>query len=414
MNALQTVMILISFSTLLGYISARHLRVQPSVAILCMSLISIIALKTIDTTLAPIIYLQHISNLVNAANFRSVLIDLMLPMLLFAGAASLRTNLIKKRAVEISMLAIVSTLLSMIIIGFGLHWITNALNNPIPLIHCFLFGALISPTDPVAVVGMLKHANIEPEIEAKVAGESLFNDGIGIVMFLTIAQLIEDQSQAVTLSSTLLRFLTEVLGGLSIGIVSGLVCKRIMILQDTDTHTNLLISLFVVTGIYTLCNLVHISGALAVVACGLIISHHIEKHSHAKSVLRHFWGTLEEILNMILYLLIGFESINMSLGTPEIILSVSIIILALLTRSFTVILPFRTLLRHKKVSKQAERILIWGGLRGGLAIALALSIPYSPYHNWIMIATYAVVCFTNLIQGSTIRYLIQPGSTSTQ
>ena len=298
MNALQIVMILISSSTLLGYISARHLRVQPSVAILGMSLISIITLKLVDATLTPITYLQHVSDLSNAANFHSVLIDLMLPMLLFAGAASLRTNLIKKRAVEISILATVSTLLSMIIIGLGLHWLTTALQNPIPLIHCFLFGALISPTDPVAVVGMLKHANVEPEIEAKVAGESLFNDGIGIVMFLTIAQLIEDQTQAITLSSALMPFLTEVLGGLCIGIMSGLVCKRIMILQDTDTHTNLLISLFVVTGIYTLCNLVHISGALAVVACGLIISHHVEKHSHAKSVLRHFWGTLEEILNI--------------------------------------------------------------------------------------------------------------------
>ncbi|MDC3180934.1 sodium:proton antiporter [Gammaproteobacteria bacterium] len=412
MNDLQISMMILSTATLLGYISSQHLRTQPSVGILFISLICIIALKLSELFYGPLVIIEHATNWITTAKFHELLLDLMLPVLLFAGAASLKSTILKKHALEIGVLASASTLLSFVIIGSGFYYLLTFIGLDTPWLYCLLFGALISPTDPVAVIGMLKYAKTPASIEAKVAGESLFNDGIGIVIFLTLYEITFQNSSAITISSTLLLFAREFFGGIAAGVLSGYLAQRLIAYEKFDPHTNILISLFIVSGVYTVCNLLHISGPLAMVCAGIMISDSLNDQLEAKTTLSSFWGTLEEILNMFLYLLIGLESLELSIGYPEIQLCIGVIILALATRVVTILLPVRTILSHKNMSQTAERILIWGGLRGGLAIALALSLPNSEYTNTLLLATYAVVCFTNLVQGSTIGYLLSSQTVS--
>jgi CPA1 family monovalent cation:H+ antiporter len=414
MNDLQISMIVLSAATLLGYISSQHLRIQPSVGILLISLISIFTLKLSEQLLGPIMVIEHATTWITTTKFHELLLDFMLPVLLFAGAASLKSSVLKDHALEIGVLASISTLLSFITIGSGFYYLLQLLGLNTPWLHCLLFGALISPTDPVAVIGMLKHAKTPASIEAKVAGESLFNDGIGIVIFLTLYEITFQNSSSATISSTLLLFTREFIGGICAGIASGYLAKKVIQYENFDAHTNILVSLFIVSGVYTVCNILHISGPLAMVCAGIMISDALDHQSEAKATLSSFWGSLEEILNMFLYLLIGLESLELSIGHTEIALCIGVIVLALSARIITILLPVRTVLAHKQMTQTAERILIWGGLRGGLAIALALSLPNSEYHNTLLLATYAVVCFTNLVQGSTIGYLLKPSQTVSQ
>jgi CPA1 family monovalent cation:H+ antiporter len=407
MNDLQISMIVLSAATLLGYISSQHLKAQPSVGILMISLIVILALKIVETTITPIPFLDFITNWISTTKFHELLLDFMLPILLFAGAASLRSKILRENALEIGTLASVSTVTSFLIIGAGFYYLLQLLGMPTPWLHCLIFGALISPTDPVAVIGMLKYAKTPADIEAKVAGESLFNDGIGIVIFLTLYEITFQSTQSFSMYSSLLLFLQEFAGGMIAGIFAGHLATSVIRYERFDIHSSILISLLIVTGLYTSCNLLHISGPLAVVCSGIMISQCLDAHQESKQAMSAFWGTIEEILNMFLYLLIGLESLELTVGFNEVLLACGVVALALFARTITVLLPLRTILSHKKITGTAEKILIWGGLRGGLAIALALSLPMSEYHNHILLATYAVVCFTNLVQGGTMSRLLK-------
>lgn len=319
----------------------------------------------------------------------------------------MNTKYFKKHMTTILSLASISTTVSTFLIGYSFYYLMNVFGIHISFIHSLLFGALISPTDPVAVVGMVKQSNVAPDIEAKVAGESLFNDGVGIVIFLTLFELAFHPSYEISTLNILYHFCYDAIGGLLIGLLSGHFCQWLIAKESHHSHNHILISVFIVTGVYTLCNAIGMSGPLAMVVCGLMMSEYIEKDKEAHRPLHYFWETLEEILNMVLYLLIGIEAITLPMNTQALIISIAGIGLALLSRILTVSIPIYFLSKVKFFEPKTTGILIWGGLRGGLAIALTLSLPDIPAKNIILIATYATVCFSTIVQGGTISRLLK-------
>ncbi|MCP8352626.1 cation:proton antiporter [Candidatus Synchoanobacter obligatus] len=408
MNELQIVMVLTSGATLLGYLAARILRIQPTIAILSLSLLVVTAAHALEPIVGHFTLYDHIAQFIESTNFRSILLDAMLPILLFAGATSMNAEYFKKHQLTILSLATLSTICSTFIIGYGFFYAMNAIGVSIPLLHALLFGALISPTDPVAVVGLVKQSNISPDIEAKIAGESLFNDGVGIVIFFALSELaFSSGSQQLTTSSVLAHFFYEAIGGAIIGTITGYLCQQLISHEIDHAHNHILISLFIVTGVYTLTNAIHMSGPIAIVICGLMMAHHTSKSPKDYKPLTYFWESLEEILNMVLYLLIGFEAFLMPFTSLSLMIALSSISLALITRIITINLPMYALSHFQSFEPKTKRILIWGGLRGGLAVALTLSLPEIPHKDIILIATYAVVCFTTIVQGGTISRLLR-------
>lgn len=408
MNVLQTSMIIISSATLLGYTGSRYLRLQPTIAILSVSLIFTLILNL----LTPVFGLQSIVydmiSTTNSTDFRGILLDMMLPILLFSGAMSMNAKYFRKHKVTILSLAIISTLTSTLIVGYAFFSLTQYLSVNIDFIHCLLFGALISPTDPVAVVGLVKQSHIAPDIEAKIAGESLFNDGVGIVIFGTLYSIaFQPLVETPSALSILYHFSYDALGGCAIGLVTGYLCQQLLSSESSNSHHAIFISLFIVTGVYTFANTIGMSGALAMVVCGLWVGQYVNNNkSHYLSMLA-FWETLEEILNMILYLLIGLEAFLLPMTLLSSIIALSSIALVLFSRVLTISIPMYLLSHMQTFEPKTKRILIWGGLRGGLAVALTLSIPESDAQNIILIATYAVVCFTTIVQGGTISRLLR-------
>jgi len=399
-------MIIISSATLLGYLSAKHLKMQPSIAILSLSLILVTLVDAIEYY-SPLQTIDHIRIMISTPNFKNVLLDILLPILLFSGSISMNTYYFKKHKTTILSLATISTVASTFLIGYSFYLFLNYLHIPIDLISSLLFGALISPTDPVAVVGMVKQSNVSPDIEAKIAGESLFNDGVGIVIFLTLYKLAFTPGYNITCLNVLYHFCYDALGGILIGGLAGKFCQWLIAKESQHSHNHILISVFIVTGVYTLSNAFGLSGPLAIVVCGLMMSDYIQHDRKAHKPLEYFWETLEEILNMVLYLLIGLEAISLPLNTQAMIIAALGITLALLSRILTVSIPIYFLNKWHSFEPKTTRILVWGGLRGGLAVALTLSLPEMPEKNIILIATYATVCFSTIIQGGTISYLLR-------
>lgn len=406
MTSLEILMMLVSSATLLGYIFASYFRIQPTIAILGLSLLIVLTANITEPLTGKLELYNQASILIDNTDFKSILMEVMLPILLFAGAMSMNANYFKKHASNILILAIFSTAASTLIIGFGFYYLMQFTNVTIDLIYCLLFGALISPTDPVAVVGLVKQSNLSPDIEAKIAGESLFNDGIGIVIFLAIYQVAFGTSATLSPSSFLSHFLYDAVGGVIVGLIVGNLCQKLISREVHNTHNHTLISIFIVTGMYTLTNQLGMSGPLAVVICGLMMAQQIGQNDHYHP-LKHFWESLEEILNMLLYLLIGFEAFLIPFSYITLIIMTSSIILALFSRVVTIAIPMYFISKRSKITPKTTRILIWGGLRGGLAVALALSLPESSETAIIIIATYAVVCFTTIVQGGTISKLLQ-------
>lgn len=405
MNDLQTIMLIISGATLLGYFSSRHLKVQPTIAILSISLLIVSIVHTVEHY-TPLPIMAGIRTLSETPNFKTILLDILLPILLFAGALSMKTRYFKKHIKTILSLASLSTIASTFLIGYSFFYLINGYGIEIALLPALLFGALISPTDPVAVVGMVKQSDVAPDIEAKVAGESLFNDGVGIVIFLTLFELTFHPSHTFSWTHVITHFCYDALGGILVGALAGHLCQW-MIQEPGHSHNHILISVSVVTGVYTLCNILGISGPLAIVVCGLMMSELIEKNPSSHRPMCYFWETLEEILNMVLYLLIGIEALSLPMNTQSLLIALTGTALALVARIITVSIPIHLLSKTKTFEPKTTRILIWGGLRGGLAVALTLSLPDIPAKPIILIATYATVCFSTIVQGGTITWLLK-------
>ena len=331
----------------------------------------------------------------------------MLSFLLFAGAIHIDLNLLKKESLSIVTFSTIGVLISTFFVACLFYAAAHFFGLAINFIPCLLFGALISPTDPIAVLGILKRAKIPDTLEMKISGESLFNDGVGVVFFITLAEIMNAGFENITALQVLWLFVKEAGGGILFGIMIGYV--GFWALRSIDNYiVEVMITLAVVMGGYLLADLLHISGPLAMVAAGIITGNKSRKEGMSRvsrDYIDKFWEMIDEVLNAILFLLIGFEMLIIPFNVILFCLGCISIIVVLLARLVSVALPIYVLKYKRAFEKNAIPILTWGGLRGGISVALALSLPASAFSEILVSVTYIVVLFSIVVQGLTIGKL---------
>ena len=341
-------------------------------------------------------------------NFSAVLMDGMLSLLLFAGALQINLSQLRDYKWPVFGLAVFGTLLSTALIGYGLHWLLWAVDLPMPFWYCMVFGALISPTDPIAVMGVLRQNKAPDSLAVVISGESLFNDGVGVVAFtLLLGIAVKGSAPDVASISTLV--LHEVGGGLLLGLCLGLVLYYM--LKSIDNYSvEVLLTIAAVLGGYLLATKLHVSGPLSMVVTGLMIGNHGRESAMSDTTRHHldlFWELIDEILNAVLFVLLGLEIILISLTWKVMGLCAGVVLISLLARWLTVGVPVSLSSQRLRLPAGAWKVLTWGGLRGGISVALALSLPPGPPRDLILALTYGVVIFSMLGQGLTIGAVIR-------
>ena len=393
-------------TALFSTINARFMRLPSTIGLTILGALAS-ALIILLSRLLPELHLHHwAKSFVDGLDFRSTLLDGMLSFLLFAGAFHIDWRDMRDGRWAILALASFGTIFSTLLVGFGLKGLLLLTGPDLPLIWCLVFGALISPTDPVAVIAILKDAWLPPSIQATVATESLFNDGVGVVLFTILFAAATGQDD-LTFGKAAQLFALEAGGGLLFGAIAGGIAFWAM-RGISDYVAEVLITLALVMGGYALAQALHVSGPVAMAVAGLIVGNQGVRYAmseSAKDYVVKFWEIIDEILNSVLFLLIGLEAIAVWHESRIMLVAVATIPIVLLARLVSVGTPLLVLYRIHTLGRGSLPILWWGGLRGGISIALALSIPSGPYQELILAATYAVVFFSVLIQGSTIGRL---------
>jgi monovalent cation:H+ antiporter, CPA1 family len=407
MNGYTIAAIIISLAVFLGYINHRFIKMQMTIAIMSGSII-ISLLMLLSKHFGYTSIADRTTVMIQSLDFRSLLLNGMLSFLLFAGAFTVDFETLKQNKWEIGTLASISTIASAFIVGILTYYLLPFLGVHLDFIYCMLFGALISPTDPIAVLATFKEVGAPKQLDVCVAGESLFNDGVGIVIFTTLIQLTGSHHD-VHASGVIMLFLRQAIGGVFYGWIVAMIISR-LIAHTADKKMAILLTLAMVTGSYALALWMDISGPLAMVVAGIIIGHHARSGKYGADiheVLDIFWELIDEIMNAILFLLIGFELLTLKLFPHEIWAMLLGIPFVLLVRLITVAIPMKYFSLKKTTIPYTISILTWGGLRGGLAVALALSLPEGPERSFILGITYAIVAFAVIVQGITIGPLVR-------
>ena len=405
MNLLNTITVLVCLSAVFGYLNYRLLGLPTKIGLmviaLAMSLV-LVALNGLGVSIAG-----EARAFVEGIDFNLALMQGMLSFLLFAGALHLNLDDLFEQRWIVAILASVGVVSSMFIVGTLAYYPFDFLGLELRYIDCLLFGALISPTDPIAVGGILKLAKAPKSLETKITGESLFNDGVGIVVFLVLLDIAVSGEFSAT--GVVVLFAEEAIGGIVIGLAIGYAAY--LMLRSTDQYeVEILITLALVMGGYALASSVHASGPIAVVVAGLLIGNHgrsFAMSDHTREHLDSFWELVDEMLNAILFVLIGLELVAVSLRAEYLQAILVAIPLVLFSRFVAVGLPIQLLSRVREFSNRATLILTWGGLRGGISVALALSLPAGEARDAILTITYGIVAFSIIVQGLTIGKLVQ-------
>jgi len=407
MNLYHTFTIIIVFTALFSYINYRFFRLPNTIGIMIISLVSsliMISINFLDPSL-----LVNTREMISSIDFHEVLMDGMLSFMLFAGAIHINAAELKKEKATILTFSTAGVLISTLIIGTLLFWICKMFNLNIGYIYCLLFGALISPTDPIAVMGILKEAKIPKAMEIRIVGESLFNDGIAVVVFISILQIINAGMDNLQPGTILLLFLREAGGGLLLGLVLGYI--GFYTLRTIDFYkVEIIITLAIVMGGYYLADVLHVSGPLAMVVAGIITGNQARQHGMSeitRDYVDKFWEIIDEILNAVLFFLIGIEMIIVDFSLQYIWIGLIGIVIVMFARYISVLIPFIFLRKNNVFQKHALTILTWGGLRGGISVALALSLPKSEFSNFFVTITYIIVLFSIIVQGLTIGRVVK-------
>lgn len=399
--------VIISISAVFAYINFRFIKLPVTIGIMVLSLLFSVMLVTIGHYTPSIT--SHLVSMIHSIDFHELLMNIMLSFLLFAGAIHINAQSLKKELVPVITLATVGILISTFIIGGLIYYLFAAFNTPVEFIYCLLFGALISPTDPIAVLGILKKAGIAKSMELKISGESLFNDGVAVVVFLAIYQIASNGAAEVSMGEIATLFFKEAIGGLLYGLVLGLL--GFYLLRSIDNYqVEVLITLAIVMGGYSLAHYIHVSGPLAMVIAGIITGNQgksLAMSDTTRDYLGKFWELVDDILNTILFLLIGFEVLVIKVNSTILTIGAITIFIVLLARWAAVAFPVLLMKLRIKFEKNAIAILTWGGLRGGISVALALSLPEQMYRNELVTITYIVVIFSIIVQGLTIGKVSQ-------
>ncbi len=398
---------LIVLAAALGYLNHRLFKLPSSVGLTIMGAVASLLVIAFDAMMPGSTLAPTVEGFLTGIDFHETLMEGMLSFLLFAGALHVDWIEMRKGRWPILILSTIGVLLSTTIVGFGFMLLTNAMGVSVPLIWCFVFGALISPTDPVAVMAVLKRAAVPPTLQATVAGESLFNDGVGVVLFAILLSIALG-TEPFSLAHAATDFLQEAGGGILLGLAIGWVAFRAMRSID-DYNVEVMISLAVVMGGYSLAHFIHVSGPVAMAVAGLVIGNAAVSFAMSdttRDYLLKFWALIDEILNAVLFLLIGLEVIAIA-GDPRLLLLGLIAIpLVIFARILAVGAPLLAMRPILNMGKLALPTLVWGGLRGGISVALALSLPEGPLRTIILAATYVIVLFSVIIQGGSVGWLI--------
>jgi CPA1 family monovalent cation:H+ antiporter len=400
--------ILISVSAIFAYFNHRYLRLPTAIGLMVLGLLMSIVILIINLFIPTVE--QKVEEVLREIDFSAFLLDTILCFLLFAGSLHVKLPMLFSLKKQIASYATLGVLISTFIIGSLIYYIFPLFSVQVSFITCLLFGALISPTDPIAVLGILTKANVPKKVETEIVGESLFNDGTGVVAFLTILQIIQSKGQEIQTSQIAILILEEVGGGLLLGFALGYI--GYWLLKSIDHYqTEVLITLALVMGGYSLAQEIHFSGPLAMVVAGLFIGNKGRMSAMSdvtEEYVDKFWELIDEILNALLFVLIGLEFLLIPFEISFVIVGLVAVFVVLLARVIAVGLPLYIFNSKEKDNGKTLILLTWGGLRGGISVALAL-LAYNkvPEGSVLIVATYVVVLFSIIFQGLTIERLIK-------
>ncbi|WP_264048732.1 cation:proton antiporter [Methylobacterium flocculans] len=409
---------LLTLSALFGWINGRFIHMPHSIGMLVLGLVASLLLVLLDVAFPSQHLYEALTGPLQQIDFTDVVMNGMLAFLLFAGAMTLDLSALRDRAWPVATLALVGTVISTALVGSAFWAVAQWSGHPVSLAWALVFGALISPTDPVAVLATLKNVKVPLSLEIEMQGEALFNDGVGIVLFTVLlgfaAGIGGEPSSAAGIARLLLQ---EAGGGLLLGVVTGYVAYRAMRAID-DFPVEVLITLALVAGTYALAQKLHASGPLAVVAAGLLVGDRAPRDAmseRTQGYVSSLWTLVDEVLNSVLFLLIGLEVLVLRFEPGSLVLAAAAVPIVLLARLVAVSAPLLAFRWGGNLSARNVPFLTWAGVRGGISVALALSVPESDAKAAILAATYAVVLFTIIVQGSTLaivarRTLATPGA----
>ncbi len=407
----QSFMILLALATLFTFINSRFLKLPLTIGLMILGMglsVILIFIKYYFPSVFAVV-----PDIVHGIDFEKFLMNGILSFLLFAGSVHIDLKELNKERIPVFMFSILGTILSTIIIGYLTYFAFSMIGMDFPLLYCMLFGALISPTDPIAVLGIFGHYKVDRDLSIKIEGESLFNDGIGIVIFITVLNLIEGNSDGFSLTETSLLFLREAGGGIAFGMIIGWVALFFVKRLKDDADSSIMATLVVATGGYALAGIINVSGALAMVAAGLLIGNWVHKHAelNTKQFIDGFWEVIDSVFNSSLFVLMGMAIVLVDPTEINIIAAIFAIVIVLIGRFISVTIPYFIVDKHIKkfpwVDIKIISVMTWSGLRGALAFALALSIDESEHGNFFIFLTYCVVAFSIIVQGLTIPKVIK-------
>lgn len=406
MNLFEIIALLITLTAVFSYINHCYFRLPTTIGVMLISLV--FSLVLILSRYIGFDFAEQAENILERIDFDKTLMQGMLSYLLFAGALHVNLDDLARQKWFIGLLATTGILISTFIIGILVWLCAGWVDLQLPFIYCLLFGALISPTDPIAVLSILRSVGAPKSLELKITGESLFNDGVGVVIFIVIAGIATGGTE-LSAGSVITLFLEEAVGGVFFGLLLGYLTYRLLSRVD-NYQVEILLTLALVTGGYALATAIHVSGPIAVVVAGLMIGNHgrlLAMSDLTREHLDTFWELVDEILNAVLFVLIGLEVLILEFAPNYLLAGGLAIVIVLLGRFISVSLPVTLMRKTRDFSPHVIKILTWGGLRGGISVALALSLPAGPEREVILAITYCVVIFSILVQGLTIGHLIK-------
>lgn len=407
MDVFTIITILVTLSAIFAFINTKFLKLPFTIGLMiiamCFTLV-IIILGYFEHWI-----LDEAKLLIGSIDFKTVLLEVMLSFLLFAGALHTKMDELKKQRTPIMLFATFGVVISTFIVGTLMYYITAAVGHNIEFIYCLLFGALIAPTDPIAVLGILKDANAPKKLEIKIVGESLFNDGVGVVVFLVIFEVASNGIGSMGAAKIGMLFFEEIFGGIALGLLAGWLGFRFM--KSIDHYeTEVMITLALVMGTYSIAHYIHFSGPLAVVVAGIYIGNKSPQIAWSKtthSYVDKFWELIDVFLNAILFVLIGFELLIVTINGEYILLGLIAIPVTLLARYIALAGPIFLFKKKLDFIPKTDIIMTWGGIRGGISIALALSLDPDMERDLFLTVTYVIVVFSIIGQGLTIGPLIR-------
>ncbi|OGZ06754.1 MAG: sodium:proton antiporter [Candidatus Lloydbacteria bacterium RIFCSPHIGHO2_02_FULL_54_17] len=406
MHWYDTVALLLTTSALFSFLNYKFFRLPKTVGLMLISLVAVFALFGLREIGVDMI--APATKAVQSIDFSEALLQGILCFLLFAGALHINLGEFLEQKWPIGILASLGVVISAAVIGTGAYFLFPLFGFELPFLMCLLFGALISPTDPVATLALLKTAKVPESVKMKIAGEALFNDGTGVVLFVVLLALFSGDAP-VTTSGVALLFLREAAGGILYGLAIGYAAFELIRRVD-DYHVEILLSLALVAGGYALASVLHVSGPLAVVVAGLVIGNHARKFGMSEKT-RHnldiFWNVVDDILNVLLFVLVGFEALLVNVKFTYALAGFAVIPLVLFGRFASVSLSSFVSYTLKPFGRNAIPLLTWGGLRGGVSFALALALPHGESRDALILITYMVVVFSVLVQGLTMGRLVR-------